>query len=100
MTGHLRERAYGKATQMKFCSPKIAHVVWDGTNEAEVLEFCAPILFEGTSYAVSFVGEQMRYTDAYGVEHVLLPGTALVNYGAPSILTAEQFAFQYNVIST
>jgi hypothetical protein len=85
---------------MKFCSPKVAYAVWDGSNVAEVLEFCAPILFEGTSYAVSVSGNQLHYTDAFGVEHVLPPGTALVNYGAPTILTAEEFAFQYDPIST
>lgn len=83
---------------MKFCYPKSAYVVWDGNNMADVLEFCTPLLFEGTAYGVSQEGDQLHYTDAFSVEHVLPPGTALVNYAAPTILTAEAFAFQYNPV--
>lgn len=80
---------------MKYCYQKAAYVEWTGDNLAEFEATYAASLGENFTFAV--VGEEL-HVNRFGTPLVLSPGDVLVGTGWPSMVTAEDFAGQYNPV--
>lgn len=81
---------------VKECYPKFPYVIWDGSNMDEVLEYCAPVLYEGSNFHVTAQGDEL-HVDRFGQPFVLTPGMVMVGYGWPNVMIAEDFQNQYKV---
>ena len=85
---------------VKMCYPKFPYVIWDGSNLADVVEYCefGGFLFEGSDFHVSAEGSQL-VLDLWGDVRTLPSGTVLWGAGSPIIYTESDFAAAYIPIS-
>jgi hypothetical protein len=81
---------------MNYCYQKSPYIIWDGSNLSAVEEYFAANLSGGGNFHVTAEGDQL-HLNRFGQQFVLSPGMAMVTTW-PNVMTAEEFAAQYNTI--